>query len=832
MAEPFTRSPEPIRRAFFIMGGTIQTLSSRGVLAALVVLLVGYSARAQESPTERSRPKIGLALSGGSALGFAHIGALEVIDSLGVPIDYVAGTSMGGLVGGLYAIGYAPSEIREIVMSQNWDRVLSDRVPRAKTSHVEKSFNRRYQVDLPFSGWRPRAPSGLIAGQNVSTLLSSLAVAHHGVRDFDSLPLPFRCVAADLVSGEAMALGEGSLPEALRATMSIPTVFAPVPYADTLLFVDGGVINNFPTDVAQRMGADVTIGLKLDFPAPKLDELDDVMSVLDRTIDLPRRRVLTENVERTDILINENVAGLSLAAYDPDVIPEIIARGKRAAYAQIHELLKLRRRLDPYLDLDALDGKATIGSVRAFADAPVRLDSAIARSGLRVGDVYRASSVSEAKSRLAASGAFRSGEIRVRPRSLDSVDVVIRLRLAKPPQIHNVLVEGNRDLDFGFLYNNLGLAPGDEFSTASVEAALDRLYGMGLFKKLDYRALPRTDSSVTLKLLVEERDAQHFYFGVRYDDYRNLVAGVGAYSNSFLVSGARAEAEWRFGGLTKARARVAYPVRSFDVSAYPYLAARYRDLPTDMYDVHGDKVSQYDDEAIEIAGGLGFVVGEAAALEAEYQEEYAEIAGLFVSGEDTTATVRKWSDRLRMLAAALTLDALDDAHMPRRGVYLRADAELSLDALGSPYDFFRLDGAFDVYHPLYGAHSIRLGGSFRRVWGDAPLYKQYAFGGLDSFVGLQYDQRRGDKFVVASGAYRFEIFEGAFLEAIVNVAFENDLWTIYEIEEDRTMLGYGLAFEIGTLVGPARLLAAAGDKSPKNPDETQLLLQFSFGYPL
>ena len=792
------------------MGGTTPLLAIRVLLVALCAALAAPAARAQESPTERTRPKIGLALSGGSALGFAHIGALEVIDSLGLPIDYVAGTSMGGLVGGLYAIGYSGKEIREIVMSQNWDRVLSDDVPRAKTSHIKKRFDRRYQADLPMTGWRPRAPSGLIAGQNVSKLLSSLTAPYHGVRDFDSLPTPFRCVAADLVSGEAIALGSGSLPEAMRATMSIPTVFAPVPYADTLLFVDGGVINNFPTDVVERMGADATIGLKLDFPAPGIDELDDVISVLDRAIDLPRRRVLAENVERTDVLINENVAGLSLTAYDPDVIPEIIARGKRAAYAQLHSLLALRRRVAPFLDLERLDGEATIRSVEAYADAPVLLDSAIARSGLRVGDVYRAEAVAEAKSRLVASGAYRSGEIRVLPASLDSADVRIRLRLAKPALIHSVLIEGNRELDFGFLYNNLGLAPGDEFSTARVEEAIDRLYGMGLFATLDYRALPRTDSSVTLTLLVEERDAQHFHFGFRYDDYRNLVAGVGAYSNSFLVSGLRAEGEWRFGGLTTARVAVSYPVRSLDVSAYPYLVARYRDLPTDMYDAFGDKVSQYDDEAIEIAGGLGFVVGEAAALEAEYQEEYAEIAGLFVAGEDTTATVRKWSDRLRLLAAELALDALDDAHPPRRGVYLRAAAELSLDALGSPYDFFRLDGELDVYHPIYGPHSIRLGGSFRRVWGDAPLYKQYAFGGIESFVGLRYDQRRGDKFVVASGAYRFEIFEDAFLEAIVNVAFENDLWTIYEIEEDRTMLGYGLAFEIGTLVGPRKIARRGG----------------------
>src|SRR5713226_506492 len=213
---------------------------------------------------ERSRPKIGVALEGGGAMGLAHIGVLKWFEEHHIPVDYVAGTSMGGLVGGFYATGMNPDELKTLIDGLDWRKILGDRTPYEDLSFRRKEDQRAFPNSLIF-GLRGglTLPAGLNAGHQIGLLIDRVTLPYGEVQSFDALPVPFRCVATDLVSGKPYVFKDGSLAVALRATMSIPGAFSPV-HDGKAVFVDGGLLDNLPTDVVRQMGAEIVIAVHLE----------------------------------------------------------------------------------------------------------------------------------------------------------------------------------------------------------------------------------------------------------------------------------------------------------------------------------------------------------------------------------------------------------------------------------------------------------------------------------------------------------------------------------------------------------------------------------------
>lgn len=211
------------------------------------------------------RPRVGLVLSGGGAKGFAHIGVLKVLEEAGIRPDYITGTSMGSIIGGLYAIGYTASELDSIAKTLDWGQLLTDRVLLSDVIPEEKMDYQRFQVELDITKDGLQVPAGFVGGHSISETFSRLSARVAGIDSFDHYPIPFKCVAADLISGDQVVLDEGSFANALRASMSIPSVFSPV-VKDSMLLIDGGVLNNFPVHLCQRMGAEIIIGVNVAMP--------------------------------------------------------------------------------------------------------------------------------------------------------------------------------------------------------------------------------------------------------------------------------------------------------------------------------------------------------------------------------------------------------------------------------------------------------------------------------------------------------------------------------------------------------------------------------------
>lgn len=280
--------------------------------------------QAQENP---ARPKLGIALSGGGAKGFSHIGVLKIMEEAGLVPDYITGTSMGSVVGGLYALGYPADSLKAIALRQDWNRVLTDNLPLPEVIFEEKQFFKNQLVELPFIDGQVKTPGGLIQGQEIEHLLANLTLPAYAIEDFDQLPTPFHAMAVDLYWGVPVELTAGSLAEAIRASMAIPSIFTPV-QRDSLILVDGGLIRNFPVKELREMGADLVIGVHCGRRQATREELEGLTGIIPQAIFLGSVQDSEEQMKYLDLYVEPEID--PYGAPDFAAADSIIARGEAA----------------------------------------------------------------------------------------------------------------------------------------------------------------------------------------------------------------------------------------------------------------------------------------------------------------------------------------------------------------------------------------------------------------------------------------------------------------------------------------------------------------------
>jgi len=301
-----------------------------------VILMVAGAMHLDAQVQAGSRPRVGVALSGGGALGLAHIGVLRYFEEHHIPIDDMAGTSMGGLVGGLYATGMDSQQITDLVHQIDFESLLSPNPKFTDQPIVEKQKWNRTFGDLTFRfGKKFSLPSGLNSGESISLLLSRATLAYSNLHDFDELPTPFRCVATDLISGKAVVLQQGSLALAMRATMSIPGFFTPVKL-DGMVLVDGGVVQVVPVEVARNMGAQKVIAVAFQLPSAAPDELTTIPDILRRTTAIDAAQNERASLAAADLVILVDLPHLTTMSYKNS--EEIIEAGYKAAQARAADL--------------------------------------------------------------------------------------------------------------------------------------------------------------------------------------------------------------------------------------------------------------------------------------------------------------------------------------------------------------------------------------------------------------------------------------------------------------------------------------------------------------
>ena len=307
-------------------------------LFCLLNFLPGFS---QEEQAVK-RPKIGVVLSGGGAKGISHIGVLKAMEKAGIRPDYITGTSMGAVIGGLYAMGYSADTLQKIVASINWDQVLSNKIPLHYIAYEEKFYYDRYLINFPIDvkeGFKIMLPNGLIEGQMLSELLSDYTWSSSKYDNFDEFPIPFRCVATDVSTGKEHIFKDGPLSLAMRSSMAIPTAFTSVD-VDSTLFVDGGILNNFPVELVKEMGADIIIGVNVSSTGfDNAKDINNIPGILMQMAMINSLDKLPGQIEECDIYVAPELEGYSTASFGSYM--EILEVGDRAGDKFLPEFMKL-----------------------------------------------------------------------------------------------------------------------------------------------------------------------------------------------------------------------------------------------------------------------------------------------------------------------------------------------------------------------------------------------------------------------------------------------------------------------------------------------------------
>jgi NTE family protein len=307
--------------------------------------------------TSTTRPKIGIALSGGGARGIAHIGVLEALEELNVPIDYIAGTSMGSIVGGLYASGLSTQDLRRALAEIDWDRIFHFKVDRDNLSYREKQNQRRFfQIEIGLDkNYALTAPSGFVGGQDLFLALKRLT-RNINTDDFSKLPIEFKAVAVDVNTAEVYWLEKGDLALALRASMAVPFAFAPVEI-DGRLLVDGGILNNLPVDVVKAMGADIVIAVNISTPLTEIKSSSSFLTVASQSLDAALIQNTRRALKQADIIITPDLKDYGFTDFKKGT--EMIAKGYQAVTQKAYLFTKLKINPNQYaIERASLTAKA------------------------------------------------------------------------------------------------------------------------------------------------------------------------------------------------------------------------------------------------------------------------------------------------------------------------------------------------------------------------------------------------------------------------------------------------------------------------------------------
>ncbi|RIW17087.1 alpha/beta hydrolase [Algoriphagus lacus] len=426
------------------------------LICLFLVLLTGICGESnafQQVQSADDRPKIGLVLSGGGAKGMAHVGVIRAMEKAGIRPDYVVGTSMGSVVGGLYAMGYNADELEKIIRGIDWDLIISNRVSFENIAFEEKEYYNRYLLEFPIRNGKISLPSGLIEGQMLSEVLHYYTWPARKYQNFDEFPIPFRCIATDISTGKPVIFKDGYLHDALRSSIAIPTAFTAF-QLDSTMVVDGGVVNNFPVDVVREMGADFVIGVNVsDEDFIKAEKLEGFGAILMQIAMAESLGKTAENIKITDIYIKPELGPYGTASFgDYDAILKIGDETGEKFYPEF-------KRVADSLGLsDHAQGIGLEARAIRFKDISVIGNSLfptpliLSKLGLQAGDEVTRDELQEGINRVFGMNGFYKVDYSLVPSGANDYALQIRVK-EKPSKLLNTSIHYDNQFSAGILLN-------------------------------------------------------------------------------------------------------------------------------------------------------------------------------------------------------------------------------------------------------------------------------------------------------------------------------------------------------------------------------------------
>ncbi len=787
-------------------------------IGIILLLMISYAGFSQDSATVTSRPKVGLVLSGGGAKGAAHIGVLKYIEEAGIPIDYIAGTSMGSIVGGMYALGYKSDEILDIISSVDWDRLISNEVDRRKISYSRKAEKSTQIVSVPFSlhaneeelqsqSFRNSLPKGIVTGDNLINLFNSLAVGYSDNLSFDELPIPFICIATDMISGEADVLDKGEFTKALRASMAIPILFDPIKMKQTL-YVDGGLTSNFPAEQCKAMGADYIIGVSM---SPGLEEnpenLSSILSQVKQLKEIITDKNFDQYHQQCDIFISPDLKGVGMLSFDAESVARVTQSGYEAAAAQEANFKALK---------DLIYGETSV--VEADTDT---------------GTAAKKTAINILKNR-----------VKISKIELVGIDKQIER----------------------WMHRACTVREGDSVCKSDIDESVSIYYGTGSYESITYTLHndPTTPDGYILRFNFVEKSPHNFGLGFRFDsrDMLSLLLHFGINSNR--MSGFKADLDSKLGGNQWLKLNLSY-----GHLLYPKinLAYHFRNSELDVYDMDklemNEKFLQHKFRLYLSENYLRtFSIG--VGVEAELLTPKKVMYSLYDAVNQDYKDVKTLGT-----FAYLNFDNLNKSRFPTRGVKSRLDftwkdctfGSQSIEKLHFGSFVFGLESyvpiiedRFVIIPQAYGSFLFGKGavngtkGGWNPIFqGPVPMYPYMnnLIGDVEMgrcidhqlpFIGLNKTSFAFNNLAVVRADVRVRLFRSHYLTGMVNygrssvdlrnfIKDKNTLqWSELYDYNASNWWGAGVRYSIDTKIGPLNF-----DVSSSNISRS-VNLYFSYGY--
>jgi len=823
-------------------------------------------------------PRLGIALAGGGAKAAAAIGVLKVLKREGIPVSFVAGTSMGAGVGGMYAAGYSPDEIEKIFLANDWNDIFNDTPSRAFLTQEQKDAGSRYLLEFTFRDGMFRLPSGLTAGQKLMNLVASktLAASFEADLDFDRLPIPFRAVATDIETGNAVILSHGLIHEAIRASMAIPLVFQPIEL-DGKLLVDGGLVNNLPVDVVKAMGADVVIAVDSSSQPDDRQKLTSLFEIMNQSISMPIRKESDRQAALANLVIVPDTTAFSFTEFP--AMKQIIAQGEAAAQAalpRIRELMKPKQAPSVAVDNFRITNLEIQGN-NIVSESRLRLAMALILSPRDIrktlAQVYGVGPFSDVALTLEREGAgYRAVLTVVENAPIKSIvitgntivptaDIMAALSWQMNHPLDNTRLASSLDRiiaqyrDQGYLLARVERAevkPGGALELAFYEGRVDsitlsghtktsrylirretrtrigrplnfevaaqdvqRLYALDYFETIGVDMTKSPQGGINMTIKIKEKPANRIRLGLRYDLEDSFTGLTDIVVDNVGGRGVKIFLNTRYGNYTDIALGYRSPVvlRTYFQHTVDYL---YQNRNYYIYeDKHTIKQLEITRAGGEFAFGYQwFRFGDTYLRYRYATDKTEEIFGL---------NPPKHTEHVGSIALLSTMDNRDKSDFPHAGILFKGSYESARPVYGSSTVFTKTTGYAQGNIPLAERHTLVMEGSLGLGSGIIPYIDQYGIGGADYLLGIPlfgYQRREftGSDELGFGLAYRWKIKNyqlNAIKALYLNLAGQAaNVWNRREdMSASDLRNGAGIGLHADTLIGPMRLDFGMGEQN-------------------
>lgn len=760
-----------------------QCLGMKKIVLSILSVLVFMVTFAQEVDHEKNI-KVGLVLSGGGAKGLAHIGALKVIEEAGVKIDYIGGTSMGAIVGALYASGYSAIELDSIFRATDFNNLIRDNLPRSAKTFYEKEDSERYAVTLPFNNFKISVPPAYSAGQNIYNEFVRLLYHVKDVNDFSKLPIPFLCIATNVETGEPVLLKQGYLPEAIMASGTLPSLFEPAKIGEQVL-IDGGVVNNYPIDEIKNLGANIIIGVDVQHGLSNREALLSATEILLQINNYRTAADMVKKAKQTNIYIKPNMENYSVIDFDQS--DTIIRLGEIAALDKYPELKEL--------SLKQSNSKTTIETINAN-------DSIVVNRLVITGNNEN----------------YTKGYVKGKLR----LNLNEKITFEKLQQgISNLSATGNfRTIRYELVNNGVGedlilkLEENPSKTFIRLGAHYDNLYKSAAIINLTRKNFVLNDDVASFDFILGDNLRYNMEYYVDKGFYWSF--GINSRFNDF-------EKEINFDLIRS----------NFEVPDFINVNTINLDVTDLTNQIYVQTVWQ-EEFAISLGVEHKFLKYSTRTL-GETSAETLNMMTLPTYGSDGRTLFEK--SNFYSTYGQITLDTYDDKYFPSKGLYFKGDYHfyiLSSDFNDNFKEFSVAKAKIGTAFPIFKnvSMNIETEGGFKLGTSSVTSF-DFILGGYGTnlinnfvpFYGYDFLSLPGNSFVKANGRLDFEFVPKNHLILAANFAnVGDDLFRIGEWFAEPNFSGYGIGYGLESFLGPVQVIYSW------SPEIRDGKLFFSLGY--